>query len=542
MSRRVIGIRRGNSVQERIQNPVQNLDQLRLIPTTDVVDKAVIVVEDNGMFRYDYEGTGFDDGITTIAPDVGPGRWLFLAGSGAFTLTDVERSRAVFPVVGETDQTYTDWVEDDVTIVRIDVLLLSALTVAGTYQMTVTGAGNNLLSLPFIDLTTLTPGTITTLGLTGTALDLQLVDLDKIEINVVSNDIGLVGGDALIVHISYERAGGGGGGGGGEDLAATLAIGNVTGGTDIQIDSADAVVGEDAAATSGLDGYALTMRGGQGDGAGIQGAVRIEPVADVEKAIRLDESSATDYFGAGSYAPGAGRGLIYLDDGDVLNELQANTPYFVDGLGSFINMLGGWVTTNAYSTAGPHSVFMLRGVVGFLGPLTGSAAVDLTLPDSNLNRGRVVWVQHNGDGTGSLDVFPNGGAGNTLDGGAGSVAVPIGEFRAFFADGQGDWRTIDLGGAGGGVTGPGAVTAVNQVALWTDGTGTAIKQSTMTVVGDDANVVGTLSAAEVVAGDLVMRSEERNAAWRMIEHHGHIEVVNEKTGQRFKLALIPLED
>jgi hypothetical protein len=46
----------------------------------------------------------------------------------------------------------------------------------------------------------------------------------------------------------------------------------------------------------------------------------------------------------------------------------------------------------------------------------------------------------------------------------------------------------------------------------------------------------------MVTGDLVMEDESRDASWRFVEHHEHIEVVNQKTGKKYKLALQELPE
>lgn len=58
-----------------------------------------------------------------------------------------------------------------------------------------------------------------------------------------------------------------GGGGGGEDLAATLVLGNITGGRDIEVSQTDKIRGEPAVVGSGLPGFPLIVTGGAGDGA-----------------------------------------------------------------------------------------------------------------------------------------------------------------------------------------------------------------------------------------------------------------------------------
>jgi len=61
--------------------------------------------------------------------------------------------------------------------------------------------------------------------------------------------------------------------GGTETLDETLALGNFTGGEDIEVTIGDSVRGENAAGGSGLDGGDLTLTGGAGDGVGLGGDV-----------------------------------------------------------------------------------------------------------------------------------------------------------------------------------------------------------------------------------------------------------------------------
>ena len=59
-----------------------------------------------------------------------------------------------------------------------------------------------------------------------------------------------------------------------------------------------------------------------------------------------------------------------------------------------------------------------------------------------------------------------------------------------------------------------------------------------TIFADSPMVVaGTVTTTAVITGDMVMRSEERNASWRFIEHHGYIEVINEITGRHYRMGL-----
>lgn len=57
-------------------------------------------------------------------------------------------------------------------------------------------------------------------------------------------------------------------------------------------------------------------------------------------------------------------------------------------------------------------------------------------------------------------------------------------------------------------------------------------------VDGDLDADGTVSAAYVRTGDLIMESKPRRARWRFIEHRHHIEVVNEMTGETAHLAVL----
>lgn len=78
----------------------------------------------------------------------------------------------------------------------------------------------------------------------------------------------LVGDDLFFNGSAWVKIDNNGGGGGGEDLAATLAIGNTTGGTNIVVSSADEVQGEDGSSSAGSD---LALRAGDGAGGAFDG-------------------------------------------------------------------------------------------------------------------------------------------------------------------------------------------------------------------------------------------------------------------------------
>ena len=58
----------------------------------------------------------------------------------------------------------------------------------------------------------------------------------------------------------------------------------------------------------------------------------------------------------------------------------------------------------------------------------------------------------------------------------------------------------------------------------------------------DTLVQGTITGSEVVAGDLHLVSEERNAHWVLREESDRILVINKKTGKRYAMALIDLNE
>lgn len=78
--RRIISKRRGNYLGTIVEG-VADITELREVPGTDVLDRAIIIVEDTGLFRFDHGGSGVDDGASIIQPSAGPGRWFKVAGS-----------------------------------------------------------------------------------------------------------------------------------------------------------------------------------------------------------------------------------------------------------------------------------------------------------------------------------------------------------------------------------------------------------------------------------------------------------------------------
>ena len=81
-----------------------------------------------------------------------------------------------------------------------------------------------------------------------------------------------------------------------EDLAATLVLGNTTGGTNVVVTNGDVIKGQDATGGSGNPGFSLILRGGSGDGAGVRGPVVLE--AGTDGSIQADTTGNTRGVGA----------------------------------------------------------------------------------------------------------------------------------------------------------------------------------------------------------------------------------------------------
>jgi hypothetical protein len=79
--------------------------------------------------------------------------------------------------------------------------------------------------------------------------------------------------------------------------------------------------------------------------------------------------------------------------------------------------------------------------------------------------------------------------------------------------------------------------------------GDATLNGDMTPPVDDTQVLGTdalrfnrVRATNIVAGDLHLQDEERDAHWVLREERDRIVAINKITGKRYAIALTPLED
>lgn len=145
------------------------------------------------------------------------------------------------------------------------------------------------------------------------------------------------------------------GGGGGETLADTLALGNTTGGSDIEFSSGDGIVttangagaGFDLTMTAGdagggtFDGGDLILSGGLGSAGGADGVVRVN--GDLEVTGNLTLNNLISGTGSPEGAETADTGTIYTrSDGGA-----GNAVYF---------KMAGTATNTGWVPAGPHAV------------------------------------------------------------------------------------------------------------------------------------------------------------------------------------------
>jgi hypothetical protein len=74
MSQRILTHRGPN---ETLAQPVQDIAELRLVPTADVDDKQGVYVEDeNSLYFYDYTSVLAESLPDIVPPTGGPGRWI----------------------------------------------------------------------------------------------------------------------------------------------------------------------------------------------------------------------------------------------------------------------------------------------------------------------------------------------------------------------------------------------------------------------------------------------------------------------------------
>jgi hypothetical protein len=270
--------------------------------------------------------------------------------------------------------------------------------------------------------------------LTATASDLLFAALDRWTVELISDDPGF-DGDNIYVELMFNPSTAGGPVV--EDLATTLLVGNITGGRDIEVTDGDVIKGQDAPAASGLDGKDLILQPGLGDGAGADGAVVVPGKLTVTgvidpKAIIFDEDDSSA-MGSG---PAAGQGAIFVADSGAG---QPNTPYYTGpSFSPFMPMIGGNVVLG--TIGGPTFSAFPRGRRMYSPAIGGGGSLTLTLPPADEMLGRVIYLQHRGDGTGTFTLSPDGA--DTIEGLVSSYDIPYGSTVAFICDGVSNWTCI----------------------------------------------------------------------------------------------------
>lgn len=64
-----------------IHAPVQDITALKAIDTTSMSDKVLILVEDNGQYRFDLQSTATEDIDDIVQPTTGSGRWIKMSST-----------------------------------------------------------------------------------------------------------------------------------------------------------------------------------------------------------------------------------------------------------------------------------------------------------------------------------------------------------------------------------------------------------------------------------------------------------------------------
>jgi hypothetical protein len=77
------------------------------------------------------------------------------------------------------------------------------VSAAGTCTLSITGAGNTLLTAATLDLESLSAATLTSLALTAISANLDLSKDDLIQLEIVSDNLDLTGGP-LWLEIRYQ--------------------------------------------------------------------------------------------------------------------------------------------------------------------------------------------------------------------------------------------------------------------------------------------------------------------------------------------------
>jgi hypothetical protein len=342
------------------------------------------------------------------------------------------------PEIPNDSVSYRGWVSVACTMIGVRVRMMNVHTV-GNFDLEVVneGTGNTVLAVDPTSLNTLVDGVIQPIALTANPADLAFSALDGWRVTFTSDDPDFDGSD-IYFELVWNTATAGGPVV--EDLATTLLVGNITGGSNIIVTNGDEIRGQAAPAASGLDGFDLVLRGGAGDGAGVQGAVVVDGKLTVTgvidpTAIIFTQDPGTDAVTA------AAEGAIFVSSGALSR--QRDTPYFVpESAGNPILMIGGNVLQ---PTVAVNTATSLDRSTSFFSPaINAGATLDATLPAADTMQGRILYFEHRGDASGTFNIDADGA--DTIDGLGTPTTLAYGTLIALISDGFGNWRTLNLGG------------------------------------------------------------------------------------------------
>lgn len=265
---------------------------------------------------------------------------------------------------------------------------------------------------------------------------------------------------------------------GGPNLAEVLAVFNQTQGNDIVVSDGDSIVGEVnlVLSSTGVSSNVDITPGASG-AVIVNGKLTVTGVID-PTGIIFDQFDPYD----ATLNPGAGKGTIVISDGSSFT--QADTPYFLsDGAVSLIPLFGG-ITAIRANGGVALTPSLERGTTYSKQTITSSGTTNLQLPAADTVGGVICFVEHDGDGTGTLTLTPDGA--DTINALA-SAVVPPNSTIILISDGTSNWDTYAVSSGGGGGIG-GSTGATDNAVLRADGTAGSTLQTSPVTINDSGDI------------------------------------------------------